>query len=74
MLSSASVKGFRSLAKNKIRCNCLCPGPVDTPLTRQGTNISLDAPIEDLNAKLLELGILDAILLKRLGSEWPISV
>lgn len=47
----------------------MCPGPVDTPLTRQGTNVSLDAPIEELNAKLLGLGILDAILLKRLGSE-----
>ena len=57
-------------AKNHIRANCCCPGPVDTPLTRSGTNIPLDAPLDEMNAKLREIGILDSILLKRMGRKY----
>lgn len=60
-------------AANHIRANCCCPGPVDTPLTRSGTNIPLDAPLDVMNAKLREIGILDSILLKRMGQPEDIA-
>ena len=59
-------------AAHGIRCNCVCPGPVDTPLTRLGANVPMDAPIESLNGRLNELGILNQILLRRLGRELPL--
>jgi len=60
-------------AKNHIRCNCLCPGPVNTPLMMRGMQLPLDAPMDVINAKLNELGILDSLLLKQLGDPEDIA-
>ena len=75
----------REEAKNNIRVNrkpdtaaslCLlsllpvvCPGPIDTPLFRNGCALSQTATADDINAKLNELNILDAILLRKLGRQ-----